>query len=129
MNSVRLIALAVSLLAAATTGCKKDVSPVAATQTNATPSDSAAAPPLTPPVHGPGPMPAAPPGPPVVSDDGGVNAVLTQLSLELRKYVVRTRSIPKTYEEFAAKSNVQAPPPPAGKKYAIENQAIVLVGR
>jgi hypothetical protein len=130
MNMARLIALAVSLLAATTAGCKKDVPlSVAATQTNATPSDSAAAPPPTPPVHGPGQMPAAPPGPPVVSDDGGVNAVLTQLSLELRKYVVRTRSIPKTYEEFAAKSNVQAPPPPAGKKYAIENQAIVLVGR
>jgi hypothetical protein len=54
---------------------------------------------------------------------------LSQLSIELRKYVVRTRSVPRTYEEFAAKSNVQAPPPPAGKKYAIENQAIVLVRR
>jgi len=74
-------------------------------------------------------MPAAPPGQAVVSDDGGVNAVLTQLSLELRKYVVRTRSVPKTYEEFIAKSNVQAPPPPPGKKYVIENQAIVLVQR
>ena len=74
-------------------------------------------------------MPAAPPGAAVVSDQGGINATLEQLSLELRKYVVRSRSVPKTYEEFIAKSNVHAPPPPEGKKYVIENQAIVLVRR
>ena len=74
-------------------------------------------------------MPAPPPGAAVISDQAGVNATLEQLSVELRKYVVRTRSVPQTYEEFIAKSNVQAPPPPAGKKYAIENKAVVLVRR
>jgi len=74
-------------------------------------------------------MPPAPVGAVVVSDQGGMNAALEQLSLELRKYVVRTRSVPKSYEEFIARSNVQAPPPPPGKKYAIENKEIVLVGR
>ncbi len=74
-------------------------------------------------------MPPPPAGTVVVSDQGGVNATLEQLSLELRKFVVRTRSVPKSYEEFIAKSNVQAPPPPAGKKYAIENKEIVLVRR
>ena len=68
-------------------------------------------------------------GPAVIQDQGDPNAVLAQLSLELRKYVVHTRSVPKNYEEFIAKSQVQAPPPPAGKKYAIQNKAVVLVNR
>jgi hypothetical protein len=51
---------------------------------------------------------------------------LQQLSLELRRYVVRTHKIPKTFEEFAANSNVQFPPPPTGKKYAIQGQEVVL---
>jgi len=58
------------------------------------------------------------------SDDS--QAILQQLSLELRRYVVRTHKIPKTFEEFAANSNVQFPPPPAGKKYAIEGQVVIL---
>jgi hypothetical protein len=64
-----------------------------------------------------------------VPDTGNLSATLEALSLELRKYVVRTRSVPKDFEEFAAKSHLQAPPAPAGKKYAIQNQAIVLVKR
>ena len=43
--------------------------------------------------------------------------MLEQLSLELRKYVVRTRSVPRNFENFITKYNVQAPAPPAGKKY------------
>ncbi len=58
-----------------------------------------------------------------------MSATLNQLSLELRKYVVSTRSVPKDFEEFAAKSRVQIPPAPAGKKYAIQGQAVVLVKR
>jgi hypothetical protein len=65
----------------------------------------------------------------VIPDSGDVNATLNQLTLELRRYVVSTRSVPKDFEAFAAKSQVQAPPPPAGKKYAIKNQAVVLVKR
>ncbi|MEY2427916.1 MAG: hypothetical protein QOJ40_801 [Verrucomicrobiota bacterium] len=63
----------------------------------------------------------------VVPDTGDVNKTLGALSLELRKYVARTRKIPRTFEEFQIQSNLQAPPAPAGKKYAIQNQAIVLV--
>jgi len=65
----------------------------------------------------------------LIPDSGDVNATLNQLSVELRKYVVGTRSVPKDFEEFAAKSHMQAPPPPAGKKYAIKDQAVVLVKR
>ena len=72
---------------------------------------------------------ASPPKAAVITDSGDVNATLSQLTLELRRYVVGTRSVPKDFEEFAAKSRVQAPPPPAGKKYAIKAQAVVLVKR
>jgi hypothetical protein len=58
---------------------------------------------------------------------GDVDTVLRQLTLALRRYVVHTRSVPRTFDEFAAKSQVQFPPPPAGKKYAIQRQAVVLV--
>ena len=61
--------------------------------------------------------------------NGDMNAVLEQLSLDLRRYVVTTRSVPKTFEEFVAKSHAQVPPAPAGKKYIIQKQAIVLVKR
>jgi len=78
--------------------------------------------------RGPGPM-VAPSKAAVIADTGDVDATLGQLSLELRKYVVGTRSVPKNFEEFVAKSHVQVPPPPAGKKYAIKDQAVVLVKR
>src|ERR1043166_3306363 len=130
MNSARFIAFALCFFVAAVVSCKKKASSSATpTPTDAVASDTSPAPPQTAPIRGPGPMPPAAVGPAVVSNEGGADAVLSQLSVELRKYVVRTRSVPKTYEEFITKSNVQAPPPPAGKKYAIENQAIVLVRR
>jgi len=64
----------------------------------------------------------------VVAESGDALAILGQLSMELRKYV-SAPSVPKNFEEFIAKSQVQAPAPPAGKKYAIQNQAVVLVKR
>jgi hypothetical protein len=65
----------------------------------------------------------------VVIDAADVDTALQQLSRELRTYVVRTRTVPRSFEEFAAKSQLQAPPPPAGKKYAIRDKAVVLVKR
>ncbi len=70
-----------------------------------------------------------PPAAVVIPDNGDLNATLNQLSLELRKYVVRTRSVPKDFDDFIARSHVQAPTPPTGKRYAIQDQAIVLVKR
>jgi len=78
--------------------------------------------------RGPGPM-APPSQAAVITESGNVDATLAQLSLELRKFVIRTRSVPKDFEDFIAKSHVQAPAAPAGKKYAIQNQAVVLVKR
>jgi hypothetical protein len=65
----------------------------------------------------------------VISDTSDINRVLHELSLELRRYVVRTHSVPKNFEEFAAKSQAQIPAPPDGKKYAIQGQVVVLVRR
>jgi uncharacterized protein (UPF0147 family) len=66
---------------------------------------------------------------PVIPDSGDVNATLQQLTQALRDYVVRTRSVPKNFDEFAAKSQAHFPQPPAGQKYAIEGQKVVLVKR
>ena len=74
-------------------------------------------------------MTGAPPAAAVIPDTGDVNATLQRLSLALRDYVVRTRSVPKNFEEFAAKSQASFPPPPTGKKYAIEGQKVALVKR
>jgi len=120
-----------SLLAAVlATGCSKDESAPGDTgSTNAAQAGAAAVAPAAPPSpRGPGPMPA-PARPAVIPDSGDQGAILAQLSTELRKYVVRTRSVPKNFEEFAAKSQVQVPSPPPGKKYAIKDQAVVLVKR
>ena len=65
----------------------------------------------------------------VVVESSDMTTALKQLSRELRNYVVRTRSVPRDFAEFAAKSHLQAPPPPAGKKYAIQGHAVVLVKR
>ncbi|EEF59518.1 hypothetical protein [Pedosphaera parvula] len=118
----RVILLA--LLATALTACKKHEavpSPQAVTQ-----DQPASAPQEGTSARGPNPLPAAPV---TVNapENGDVNATLGQLSLELRKYVVRTRSAPKSFEEFAEKAQLQAPTPPAGKKYAIQGGKIALV--
>jgi hypothetical protein len=121
-----------ALLLAATLalGCSKhDPASGANAATNAAQAASSAVDPAaTPSPRGPGPMPP-PPRAAVIGDSGNESAILGQLSMELRKYVVRTRSVPKNFEEFVTKSQVQAPPPPAGKKYAIQGQAVVLVKR
>ena len=108
------------LLAALLTACNRHTAPV--TTEAAAPSPDAAP-----------PSPRAPgflketSGPVLVSDTGNVDTTLAQLSLELRRYVLGTRSVPKNFEEFAARSGLQAPPPPTGRKYAIRGQEIVLV--
>jgi hypothetical protein len=65
----------------------------------------------------------------VIPDTGDVEAALQKLTLELRDYVVRTRSVPKSFDEFAAKSQVQFPAAPAGKKYVIKDQVVALENR
>jgi ABC-type enterochelin transport system substrate-binding protein len=104
-------------------GCKKS-QPAAETQAPA--GDPSAQTVAVPSPRGPPPTVGEVPTP-IVANNSDINAVLNDLSLELRKYVVRTHTVPKTFEEFAEKSHVQMPPPPPGKKYAIQGQVIVLV--
>ena len=121
-----------ALLATAmlTGGCSKHHPAARAdTATNTVQADLSAATTAAPPAErAPGPTTPPPTGV-VIANTGEVNAALNQLSLELRRYVVGTRCVPKDFEDFVAKSHVQAPPPPTGKKYAIKDQAVVLVKR
>lgn len=76
--------------------------------------------------RGPIAAPAAPANI-VIPDTGDEIATLTQLSSELRRYVIRSRTAPTDFEDFLAKAGVKAPPAPAGKKYIISNGAVLLV--
>jgi hypothetical protein len=79
--------------------------------------------------RGPIRLTEAPPPAPVIQETNDVNATLQELTVALRDYVVRTRSVPKNFEEFASKSQAQFPQPPAGNKYAIKDQQVVLEKR
>ena len=124
--------LALSLALAGATGCKKH-EPTATAKAN-TPSNATQAEQDTssaeiqPPTRGPGSVTATR-APVVVSENADTSAVLSQLSLELRRYVLRSQKAPKNFEEFVKASQVQAPPAPPGKKYQIEKGAVVLVSR
>jgi len=74
-------------------------------------------------------MSEAPASGTIIPDSGDTNATLQRLTLALRDHVVRTRSVPKNFDEFAAKSMVRFPPPPAGKQYSIRGQEVVIVKR
>jgi hypothetical protein len=117
----RYVCVWLLLVAALATSCKKHGPSNAAP---ADPSEPAAAG-----VRSPGaPVPIAyAPATIAASEDSDMSATLQQLTHELRKYVVSTRSVPKSFEEFIAKSHVQTPPAPAGKKYKIQGHAVVLV--
>jgi len=67
--------------------------------------------------------------PSAIPENSDPNVTLQQLTQGLRDYVVRTRSVPKNFEEFASKSNLSFPPAPEGKKYEIRGQEVVLVKR
>jgi hypothetical protein len=111
------------LAAGLTVGCKKE-QPSAEVLGASTDSMAPASP------RGPGsPIVETPTNATVIVDTGDVNATVQQLTQELRDYVVSSRSVPKNFEEFAAKSQVRFPPAPSGKKYAIEGQTVVLVKR
>jgi hypothetical protein len=118
------------LLAVLEAGCtKQGPGPSASGASNAAPADPSS--PDAAAIRSPGapvPMPYAP-ATIAAPENGDMSATLNQLSLELRKYVVSTRSVPKNFEEFVAKSLVQVPPPPAGQNYRIKGQAVVLVKR
>jgi hypothetical protein len=69
-----------------------------------------------------GPAPAAPAPQPTADP--------LDLNRELRKWILRNRRPPKNFEDFAATSGVEIPPPPAGKKYVVDKSMhVVLANR
>src|SRR5262245_38304356 len=94
---------AVILTLVGAVGCKKH-EPTATAKTNA-PSDGAQSEPAAsggdaqPPTRGPGSVTATH-APVVISENANTSAVLSQLSLELRRYVLRSQKAPKNFEEF-----------------------------
>lgn len=106
--------LALVLAAASITACKKVPPPTAESLAR----------------HGPHAMDeGTPPEPIVVPDGGSREANLSELSSALRRYIAGSHQIPKDFDDFLAKSGVQPPAPPAGKKYVIQGQVIVLADK
>ena len=61
------------------------------------------------------------------SGDPQVSATLAQLTRELH-HAMMGRKLSRDFDEFVALSHVEVPPPPPGKKYAInEKWKVVLV--
>ena len=115
---MRSVALCALLAAGIVAGCKKSEPPVPT-------SDAQGVGEAVPSPRGTDFPTSAPPAV-TIAPSADPQTTLQQLSLELRRYVVRTHRIPKNFDEFAANSNVQFPPPPAGKKYAIQGQEVIL---
>lgn len=109
-RSVASILLLVFVLA----GCKKAPPPTAEALASRRP---------------PSPYETSAPPPIIIADSGDVNANLNQLSLALRKYIAGSHRLPKDFDDFVAKSGVQPPPPPSGKRYLIQGQVIVLANQ
>ena len=116
----RLFCLSLSGILLLAAGCGKKEAPIAsnpAPDTNLVQSATNAA---------PGPM-ATPVTPKVIPASDNMDAVLAQLTRELHRTMIG-RKLSGSFDEFVAVSHVQPPPPPAGKKYAIDKHwHVVLV--
>lgn len=56
-----------------------------------------------------------------------IDAVLTQLTREVRKWIVRHQRPPKNFEEFAASATVPIPPRRRAKNFALGKPMRVIV--
>jgi hypothetical protein len=109
-----------TLLAVLTAGCGKKSVPI----TSSAPTPAAFDPARD---GAPQPVPLPPdPQMQVIAADQGGDAVLGQLTAELRRYVRYTHNPPKSFEDFAAHDPFTCPPPPAGKKYVIAGGKVSL---
>ncbi len=120
MKPYLLLCLTTSLVLA---GCGKHP---AQTETPV-PNPATTAAPASAPASAPA-MPAAPAVTAIPTDASGT-ADLPALSRTLRGWIVGHRRLPGSFEEFVASANLSVPPPPPGKKYAINKSTVVLVNR
>jgi hypothetical protein len=81
------------------------------------------------PADAPVEVPTASPANAVISapENGNMAKTLGDLTLAVSSYMGSTRSRPATFEEFVANSHVVVPPAPAGKKYALDARARVIL--
>lgn len=105
-------------------GCGKKAAPDAPPkiETNANPTQPANA--LSPVPRGP--VPQAMPVTTAIAASASADQAAAQLTIELRKFVLYTRYIPKDFQDFIARHPVKYPPAPAGKVYAIDNGKVVV---
>lgn len=55
---------------------------------------------------------------------------LTELTRQLRRWIVATKKRPTSFEDFAASAKITVPPAPAGKKYELSKEMrVTLVDR
>ena len=114
--------LIIALLALALTACHK--APEAAPAPPPAPAEQ----PANVPPNGGRPEPLPTPTEPVVMEKpDNMDAVLNQLTHELRRGMI-SHHYTGTFDDFVKATNVKPPPPPAGKKYAISRSwKIVLI--
>jgi hypothetical protein len=62
-----------------------------------------------------------------VQSGADTQTILNELGRELRRWVRRNQRLPASFEEFVASAQLQPPPPPQGKKYAIGPQMTVVL--
>ena len=119
------LALSLSLASAIfLCGCHKKT--LAASQApEPVPAPAAAAAPAMPASHGPAAQPL-PASSQAIAANATASEVAGQLTMELRRYVAYTRSIPKNFEDFTAHDPIKFPPPPPGKRYVITGGQVVL---
>jgi hypothetical protein len=107
------------LVVLSSTGCRKAGSP--ASNVSGAESNAVVAAQDHEPVYSPTPAAAAP----TVTPNGEPD--LGELNRSLLRWVMANRRKPASFEDFAATANVTIPPPPAGKKYAINPSTMHIV--
>jgi hypothetical protein len=110
-------------------GCGRHTQP-AANQT--TPQDPASTEATNPDAAHPGPLATAPPELPTPAGTEEAAAPsappdLSMMTLDLHHWIGSHQRIPKNFEEYAASARTPIPPPPAGKKYAINSSYQVIL--
>lgn len=116
-HSTRWFTVAACFSLALLAGCKKDAGtdPVTAPETNSIAAEVSHAPVYT-----------TPKTPAVVVTPAGAPD-FSEMNREVRRWILRNQRPPKSFEEFAASANAQFPPPPAGKKYALDKTMHVIL--